>query len=506
MSVNDVIHGLLDRAVCSSSFYEKGWALYSMLQAQQLHTRPNSVFFDVRRSDLLNGVWNAIRNLGGCFRQNFDETLGIVSNTAAVNAYQYLWGLSGGHVFLRRPENAGAYDVSVLVELERKFQEQITSDIQFNTAVRDALKHGIDYGVGYLIQDGAGVYRAFHPLTVFSSEFERVPFYIIESQDGKMNCRLHFIMPAESPLLEMLGLENDNGFKYCLFSCMQNSLGDYYIENSVYHRPEFVDYTPIHVFKPFFYGNEPGVPVGCGTMALAPALNLQHLSRWAFEAQAVELKPPALVASNLITPQNSFAPGTVQVFDPFEGSPADRLMFPVPPRGGNSINFVENCRNDIRKAYFPDAIASRGVGQTTAIEASRTAAAATNFLASLRDPFHIWFMLPLLRERFGRMAKSNEENRVFRNSRVQLIGGFTEDLIADDLSFLNVICQALQLAAPFSPTLPAMVNFEEIYRRLLNRFPPEYVLNRNAYDIVKQQMIQAAQQQQDAAEQQLQRG
>lgn len=506
MAVNDVICSLVDRASCSSSFYEKGWVLYTMLQAQQLHTPPNSVFFDYKKSDLLHSVWNSIRNFSGCFRQNYDETLGIVSNTAAVNAFQYLWGLSGGHIFLRRPENAGAYDVSVLVEAERRFQEQISADSQFNSAVRDVLKHGIDYGVGYLVQDGEGVYRAFHPLTVFSSEYARVPFYIIESWDEAVGCRLHFVIPKDSQLLEILGLISNSEFKYCLFSCIRNQKGDYYIETSVKYRPEFVDYVPISVFKPFFYGNEPGVPIGCGTMACAAAFNLQHMSRWAFEAQATELKPPALAVSGLLGPYGSLAPGSIQVFDPFEGNPGERLSFPVPPRGANSVTFVENCRNDIRKAYFPDAIASRGVGQTTAIEASRTAAAASNFLASLRDPFHVWFLLPILRERFNNMAKSAEETRVLRNSRIQLIGGFTEDLMANDLSLLNVVCQATQLAAPFSPTLPAMVNFEEIFRRLMNRFPPEFVISRNAYDIVKQQMIEAAQQQQQATEQQLQQG
>lgn len=506
MAVNDIVRGLIDRARTSSSFYEKGWLLYTMLQAQQLNTPPNSVFFDHNKSDLIRKVRSSIKRFSDCFRQNYDETLGIVSNTAAVNAYQYLWGLSGGHVFLRRPEKASAYDVSVLVEFERRFQEDISADSQFNSAVRDVLKHGIDYGVGYLVQDGSGGYRAFHPLTVFSSEYAHVPFYIIESWDDNNSCRLHFIVPKDSLLLEALGLSNNNSYQYCIFSCLTNQKGEYYIETSVRHSPEFVNYVPISVFKPFFYGNEPGVPIGCGTMACAPAFNLQHMSRLAFEAQAVELRPPALAVSGLLDSGDSLAPGSIQTYDAVENGLGDRLSFPVPPRGANSVAFVENCRNDIRKAYFPDAIASRGVGQTTAIEASRTASAASNFLASLRDPFHTWFLLPILRERFAKMTKSNEESRVLQGSRVQLIGGFTEDLIATDLSLLNVVNQAIQAAAPFSPTLPSMINFEEIMRRLMNRLPPEFVLNRAAFDQAKQQMLDLAQQQQEAEMQTLQQG
>lgn len=506
MSVDKIICSLLQRASCSSSFYEKGWLLYTMLQAQQLETPPNSVFFDHQKSDLLRNIRTMLCGFGDYFRQNYDETLGIVSNTASVNAYQYLWGLSGAHVFLRRPDNAGAYDVSVLVDAERRFQDQITEDSQFNIAIRDVLKHGIDYGVGYLVRDGEGTYRAFHPLVVLSSEYARVPFYILESQDDPTGCRLHFIIPKESVLLDLLGLSSNEAYKFCLFSSVKDKRGEYVIENSAKYHPEFVSYVPISVFKPYFYGNEPGVPIGCGTMALAAAVNLQCIARSAFMAQSIELRPPALAAAGLLSPSGSLAPGSVQVFNPMGVGAGDRLSFPVPPRGANSAIFMENWRSDIRKAYFPDAVASRGVGQTTAIEANRTAAAATNFLASLRSPFHVWFLLPILRDRFDEMSKSAEETRVLRNSRVQLIGGFTEDMMANDFSLINMMAQALQLSAPFSPTLPAMVDFEEALRRLMSRLPPEFTLSRNAYNMVKQQLIEAAEQQRQAAEQQLQQG
>ncbi len=455
----EFIDYLLKCVSYSYQFYNKGWMLYSLLSTN------NDCLFNIRSrfintvsSDILH-LSSYLGNVANSYCNWTDNTVAVISNVATVNAYQYLWGREGRNVYINLDDgyNAGTPDITTF---EYKVQKAISADKKLNRAIKKALKDGIDYGVGYLV-DIDGKYFSPHPLRVFKHDGDHDDLFVLERwSDEKQKYILHIIGSGDK-YKKKLGINSSK--KYFMVSLQEGKNGKRYEIGKDF----FASQPLIHEFKPMSFETEDGIATGSGIVAVNAAINLQKMSFSAVYAQEEELRPAMLVRQDLLRKRKlSIAPGSIHTFNQYNTNSGEPIRSMIPARGGSAASFVEYWVGRVRQAYFPENASFTGVGQTTAAEANQIATTSTNSLANLKTSFHDWFLTPILETFIDRMPKDSVEKDIIKNSTIRYIGQHTADLLNADIQNLRVLAEAYAVLKPDNPTIGLMSNGVGIMQRI----------------------------------------
>ncbi|AQW89094.1 putative head to tail connecting protein [Xenohaliotis phage pCXc-HC2016] len=461
---------LIKKCITDDDFYAKGWLLFFLLRGRiHLNNTVASNFFNVRSSPsskaLLGYSLLEENNVG----RLYDSTMPVISNNAAINAYTYLWSREGQNVYLHNKDNNAAREnVGIL---EAAMQKDVTEDSSLNYAIKETMKNGIDYGVGYTLEIKEK-YHSVHPLRVVRGK----GFYIIESEvkiDKNGDEYVDYIITGLADDAASVNNGLDTKGKYFLHRISgMKSKNDLEIKLALGSSTPF-----IHEFKPMNFESGSQSPCGAGLVALNAGINLQQITRAGVLAQASELRPPMLAAISLSDNYGlDLSAGSLNYYDPYERISTDPLRPATPARGTSASMFIDYWKNSVRNAYFPESVAARGVGQTTAAEAARVAQTASSFLSSMRSPFFNWYITPLLKGKLKRVAQKEELSETFNSVDFRFIGNYTGDVINDDLQHLRVLTEFVGSLSQLDPRVVNHIDAAQIMDRLLTDIYPSDVL------------------------------
>lgn len=464
-------------------FFEDCWLVDHLLRQDRSFGIDNGGMFckNIDHSGLHE--WRRLQPCG------IDETLVTSSNILHSNALSYLWGSAGRTVFLGQKLSSTVFIPSdLLSSIERKLQKAINEHPTINHQISIVLKNALDFGAGYLAAVD-GYYEAVAPMYVGRgiTDLERKKFFIVD-------CGLSYWIFGEKGDLSKQ-LELDISKRYFGVQVVP----DEDTETGERIEREVQSDVPLFLALTFdFYRTREDIPVGCGTVAAKNVLQLNKLLDKAYYAQGVELQPP-VASSSLMDDGVSLGAGSINYYDSKKMSPSEVAASVMSPRGSNSLAFIDFWRSSIRRIYFLDQIIARGVGQQTAVDAARNAAAASSVFAGMVLPFFKEFMDDLLANFCSHHFKKNlpESERAFFNLKdidFRYIGQFTSDIANSDVAYNNILAQTMQTLAQFDPRVVALVKAEEVALKVLeDLFPSSFYRNRREYEEVASQIVQGGQ-------------
>lgn len=494
------------------SFYESGLCLFYLLNSAgytnslSLESHARVFSKNIHRSFKLKKILD--------HEMIIDETVAESSNALHSNLYDYLWGTEGNKVYIHPKDNN--QEITVAMENDFILKRAITSDREFNTSIRIALKNCIDYGVGYVFTD-SNFYKPLHPLSMqkcvhgketcyvyeqatdrSSLHNESINYNYRESIDKYQGIRRNiYIFGKHGYFSKTLGIEVPEN-EFFLLKCETINDKDMFISKLKTNKHSF-----IHELSLPFYEDELGMSIGCGMKALGAAIALADITMHAFRSQQLELSPPSLITSVVpIKSRYGLEAGTFYNIDQEKVNEVPPVIYPTPARAGNSIAYMDTWRNKIKECYILGAISNQGRGQTTAAEASTNYSNIDAMMKSMIRPFD-WFIMPLIK-RFVHNSKKElrkESDFDYTNTRLVLLGGTRS---ADIFSKVSVMLQEIQAVASITgsmnPTSVAMFKSENIiYGMLSDELPKWFLLTPEEYHegiLAMQEQLQQQQEQQ----------
>lgn len=481
-------------------FYEDSWLVDHLLRQDRSFGIDNGGMFCRNIDHTGLHEWRRLQPCG------IDETLVTSSNILHSNALAYLWGSTGRTVFLGQKLSSTVFIPSdLLSSIERKLQKAINEHQTINHQISIVLKNALDFGVGYLAGID-GYYEAVTPMYVGRgiTDMERKKFYIVDCGTS------YWVFGENGEITKELGI--DVGKKYFGAQIVPNAkidnvgkkyFGAKIIPNAKIGNEEKIERVvesdaPIFLSLAFdFYRTREDIPVGCGTVAAKNVLQLNKLLDKAYYAQGTELQPP-VASSSLLDGALSLGAGSINYYDSKKMSPGEVASSISAPRAGNSLSFVEFWRSSIRRIYFLDQIMARGVGQQTAVDAARNAAAASSVFAGMVRPFFKDFIDDLLANFCTHHFKKQlpgSEKAFFKleDLNFRYIGQFTSDIANSDVSYNNILAQTIQTLAQFDPKIVTLLKADEVAMKTLeDLFPSSFYFNKREYE---ERVTQIAQQQ-----------
>lgn len=448
---------------------------------------------------LLEPVWDGSVSNGGffsCFcaesahlsllRQ--DRTIASASNSLHSTMLSYLWGVSGGTVFLSSDRNS-PFTADELSTAEIILQKTINKKWQLNKAISVALKNAIDYGIGYVTAI-KGFIENVHPMFVVRgySPNKREKFYIVD-------CGCHYwIFGKKGETSTLLNIRPTSKFFAQKIFVQAGS------HTVIEEMAELIEDNVPMIFElelPY-YKNFSDVPVGCGTMALGVAEKSACLAQDAYDSQRTELKPPVLVASLSGIEKNlQTTCGENFYYDSAMLGSTEAAKVALPARASSSGVFVEFWRQQVRQIYLLDQLVARSVGQTTTPDAARNASAASSVFEQMFDPFFRRFIDPLLsnfiKYHFKKELPDGLRGRFDKRVELRYVGAFTADIVNRDVQNMRLLLETISSLGQIDPTIPFVVNASETAFKVLNdSLPSSFFRTREEYDSIVRRAAQMA--------------